>query len=452
MVDPINISDALARTAEFIENEDYAGAADYLRTLHPADGAEVIAMLDPEPRSQVAARLEPQELADLFEQLDEEEMVEVAEHLDVATLADVLDAMEPDMAADLLGEIDDENVVSELLEEMEESEGVQPLLEHAEDTAGGIMNNVPPCLRRWMTVAEAFGFIKENYHDANELFYLYVLDRHSVLIGVVNLRALILADREQTIEEIMNRDVISVSVETDQEEVAQILARYDLLAVPVVDGAHRLVGIITIDDVVDVIEEEATEDIYRLAQVSEEAELFSPIPRAIRNRLPWLFINLGTALISASVVTRFEGTISLVPILAAVMPVIAAQGGNAGNQTMTIVVRSLGLGEIDLSDAWPALRHEFGIGLINGLSLGLTLGAIAYFWNGNWILGLVVFLAMLLNLTVAALAGVAVPMTLKRLGVDPALGSSMFVTATTDIMGFGIFLGLATYFLYFLLA
>jgi magnesium transporter len=297
-----------------------------------------------------------------------------------------------------------------------------------------------------MTVAEAFRFIRENYHDANELFYLYVLDRHGVLIGVINLRALILAEPEQTIEEIMNRDVISVRVDTDQEEVAQILSRYDLLAVPVVDEQHRLVGIITIDDVVDVIEEEATEDIYRLAQISEEAELFSPIPRAIRNRLPWLFINLGTALLSASVVTRFQGTISLVPILAAFMPVIAAQGGNAGNQTMTIVVRSLGLGEIDLSDAWPALRHEFMIGIINGLSLGLSLGLIAYLWDGSAILGVIVFCAMLLNLVIAALAGVVVPMTLKRLGVDPALGSSMFVTATTDIMGFAIFLGLATYF------
>lgn len=446
MVDPINISDALARAVELVENQDFDAAIEYLRSLHPADSAEVLAMLTPEQQSHLAGQLEPEELAVILEQLDEEDMLEVAEHLDMETLADVLDAMEPDMAADLLGEIDDEAVVNELLQEMEESDEVQPLLEYEEDTAGGIMNSVPPCLRRWMTVTEAFRFIKENYHDANELFYLYVLDRHGVLIGVINLRALILAEPEQTIEEIMNRDVISVRVDTDQEEVAQILSRYDLLAVPVVDEQHRLVGIITIDDVVDVIEEEATEDIYRLAQISEEAELFSPIPRAIRNRLPWLFINLGTALLSASVVTRFQGTISLVPILAAFMPVIAAQGGNAGNQTMTIVVRSLGLGEIDLSDAWPALRHEFMIGIINGLSLGLSLGLIAYLWDGSAILGVIVFCAMLLNLVIAALAGVVVPMTLKRLGVDPALGSSMFVTATTDIMGFAIFLGLATYF------
>ena len=188
MVDPINISDALARTMELLESGDYTAAAAYLRGLHPADSAEVIADLEPAEQAHIAALLGPEELAGIFEQLDEEEMVEVAEHLDVETLADVLDAMEPDMAADLLGEIEDENVVNELLEEMEESDEVQPLLEFEEDTAGGIMNSVPPCLRRWMTVAEAFRFIRENYHDVNELFYLYVLDRHGVLIGVINLR------------------------------------------------------------------------------------------------------------------------------------------------------------------------------------------------------------------------------------------------------------------------
>ncbi len=296
MVDPININDALAYTSSLFENENIDEAAAYLRSLHPADSAEIVAKLEPEQQAALAQRLTPRELADILEQLDEDEMLEVAEHLDVETLADVLDAMEPDMAADLLGEIDDEAVVSELLEEMEESDEVQPLLEFDEDSAGGIMNSVPPCLRRWMTVEEAIRFIKENYGKERQLYYLYVLDRRRELIGVINLRALILADGAQTIEEIMDTDVISAPAEADQEDVAQILARYDLLAVPVVDQEHRLIGIVTVDDVVDVIEEEATEDIYRLAQVSREAELFSPIPRALRNRLPWLYMNLGTAL------------------------------------------------------------------------------------------------------------------------------------------------------------
>ena len=450
MVDPINISDALARTMELLESGDYTAAAAYLRGLHPADSAEVLADLEPEEQAHIASLLGPEELAGILEQLDEEEMVEVAEHLDVETLADVLDAMEPDMAADLLGEIEDENVVNELLEEMEESDEVQPLLEFEEDTAGGIMNSVPPCLRRWMTVAEAFRFIRENYHDVNELFYLYVLDRHGVLIGVINLRALILAEPEQTIEEIMNRDVISVDATADQEEVAQILARYDLLAVPVVDAEHRLVGVITVDDVVDVIEEEATEDIYRLAQVGEEASIHTSIWQAIRNRLPWLMVNLGTAFLASWVVSQFESTIAQVAVLAAFMPIVAGEGGNAGTQTMTIMVRSIALGELSPRDTWFALWHEFRTGFLNGLVLGILVGLIAWAWQGSPVLGLVIALAMWGNLIVAATVGVLVPMVLKLVRVDPALASGIFVTTFTDVFGFTLFLGLATYFLHYL--
>lgn len=447
MVDPIKVSDALAQTQQFIEVSDFDGAAAYLRDLHPADAAEVLALLEPDEQAAITQLFNPGQLADILEQLDEDEMVEVSGHLDTGRLADVLDAMEPDMAADLLGEMDDDQAVSDLLEEMEDSHEVEPLLGHDEETAGGIMNYLPPCLRRWMTVEEALRFIKERYAGEQELYYLYVLDRYGVLIGVVNLRMLILAELQQTVEEIMNSDVISVEVDTDQEEVAHLLARYDLLAIPVVDEGHRLVGIVAVDDVVDVLEEEATEDIYRLAQVNEEAEIFSTIPRAIRNRLPWLFINMGTALLSAAVVTYFAGTIAAAAMLAAFMPIVAAQGGNAGNQTMTIMVRSLALGEIKLSDAWRALRHELTVDLLQGVILGISIGLLAYLWQGNAALGIILGVSMILNLLIAATMGVLVPTTLKRIGVDPALASGVFVTASTDVMGFTIFLGLATYFI-----
>ena len=447
MVDPIKVSDALKQTQEFLAIQDFDGAATYLRDLHPADAAEVLAILEPEEQAALTPLFNAEQLADIFEQLDEDEMVEVSEHLDTVQLADVLDAMEPDMAADLLGELDDDQAVSDLLEEMEDSHEVEPLLEHDEETAGGIMNYVPPCLRRWMTVGEALRFIKEQYAGEKELYYLYVLDRHGVLIGVVNLRMLILAEPDQTVEEIMNADVISLESDTDQEEVAHLLARYDLLAIPVVDDRHRLIGIVTVDDVVDVLEEEATEDIYRLAQVSDEAEIFSPLPRAIRNRLPWLYINLGTALLSAAVVTYFAGTIAAAAMLAAFMPIVAAQGGNAGNQTMTIMVRSLALGEIELSDAWRAWRHEITVDLLQGLILGISIGLLAYLWQGNAALAIILGVSMVLNLLIAATMGVLVPTTLKRIGVDPALASGVFVTATTDVMGFAIFLGLSTYFI-----
>lgn len=449
MVDPINISDATTYVLALLQNNNLDEAATYLRGLHPADSAEILTLLEPEQQAAMVERLQAPELAMVFEQMYEGDMREVAQFLNVETLAEILDEMEPDTAADFLGELEPA-AAAEVIEQMDEAEQVVPLLAYDEESAGGIMNTVPPCLRRWMTVEEAFAFVKKNYRDASEIFYLYVVDRYFRLIGVVNLRALILADTTQTVEQIMSRDVVSVKTNTDQEEVAQILAHYDLLAVPVVDLEERLVGLITHDDIVDVLEEEATEDIYRLAQVGEDAEIFSPLGRAIRNRFPWLVINMGTAFLASSVVALFEGTIAQAALLAAFMPIVAGQGGNAGTQTMTIVVRSLALGEIDNRDTLGALWHELLIGLLHGLALGVMVGLIAWLWKGNPILGLVIGLAMLGNLIVAACAGVIVPMILKWLHVDPALASGVFVTTATDVLGFSLFLGLATYFIQWL--
>lgn len=446
MVDPINIEDAMEHVEQLLETQNIEGAGEYLRELHPVDGAEILIELEPGTQAALTAQMEPEELADLFEQMDEDEVVEVAQHLPMETLVTVLDAMEPDEAADLLGELEDEEA-QYLLREMEEGTEIQQLLSYDPESAGGIMTAAPPCLRRQMTVTDAFRYIKRNFHDENELFYLFVLDRYGHLIGVVNLRALLLAEHDQTVEEIMNREVLSVNVHMDQEEVGQVLARYDLLALPVTDDQNRLVGIISVDDVVDIMEDEATEDIYRLAQVGETSDIFSPLGRAIRNRLPWLYINLGTALMAASVVAFFEDTISRVAVLAAFMPIVAGQGGNAGNQTMTIVVRSMALGEMTLSDVWQALRHEIVLGLLHGLALGVSIALLGWLWQGNPMLGLVTGLAMLSNFIVASIAGVLVPALFERLKIDPALASGVFVTTATDVMGFAVFLGLATYFL-----
>ena len=272
MVDPIEFDDALTRVNSLLEQEDLDSAVAYLRTLHPVDSAEIIAELEPEQQAAILDRLNAPELAEVFEQLDEDEMADVAQHLDVETLADVLDEMEPDMAADLLGELEPD-AAAELMEQMDEPEEVAALLSYDTETAGGIMNAPPPSLRRFWTVAEAVRFLKDQYKDESQFYYLYVLDRYGHLIGVVNLRAMILAEPEQTIEEIMSRNVISVRATADQEEVAQLLGRYDLLALPVVDDAGMLIGIVHVDDVVDVLEEEATEDIYKLAQLDPTRKL-----------------------------------------------------------------------------------------------------------------------------------------------------------------------------------
>ncbi len=446
MVDPININDATTYVLALLQNNKLDEAAVYLRDLHPADGAEILTLLEPEQQAGMVERLQATELAMVFEQMYQEDMLEVAQYLNTEDLADVLDEMEPDTAADFLGELEPAEA-AEVIEQMDEAEQVVSLMAYDEESAGGIMNTAPPCLRRWMTVEEAFAFIKKHYRDANEIFYLYVVDRFYRLIGVVNLRALILAEPSQTVEEIMSRDVISVKSAMDQEEVAQILAHYDLLAVPVVDNTGRLVGLITHDDVVDVLEEEATEDIYRLAQVGGDSEIFSSMGHTLRNRFPWLVINMGTAFLASSVVSIFEGTIAQAALLAAFMPIVAGQGGNAGTQTMTIMVRSLALGEIDNRDTLRALGHEILIGLLHGAALGLMVGLIAWLWKGNPMLGLVIGLAMLGNLIVASVAGVLVPMFFKWVKLDPALASGVFVTTATDVLGFSLFLGLATYFI-----
>ena len=438
---------------------------DILRRLHPADSSEILYLIPPDSQNIILQELPWVEVADVLEELDQEEMVEVVHSLTVAELADVLDEMEPDMAADLIGQLDDETA-AELLDEMEAAAGVTPLLAYAEDSAGGIMNSPRHMLHRHMTADQAMQFLREHYDDEHDLYYLYVLDGgepyvpeagpptvadQGRLVGIVSLQTLILADPVVKLEEIMDPEVLTARVDADQEEVARILTRYNLLAVPVVNEEDRLLGMVTVDDVVDVLEQEATEDIYRLAQVSEVAVIFSPLPRAVRARLPWLVVNLGTALISSTVVAQFAGTIAAVAILAALMPVVAAQGGNAGNQAMTIIVRSLALGQIDLKDFWAVFRHELGVGLLHGLVLGALVAAIIFVWLGNPILSAVIGTAMVGNFLVAAVVSVLVPMTLRRVGVDPAFGSSMMVTASTDILGFTLFLGLARYFVVWLL-
>ncbi len=446
MVGPIQFEDALTTVNEYVAAGSLDAAAKYLRELHPADGAEVLNELDSEIQAELMQRWEATELAEVFGQMYQEDMAEVAQHLDKETLADVLDEMEPDDAADLLGEMEPA-AAAELLDEMDESAPVATLMRYNEETAGGIMNLPPPSLRRYMTVAEAIAFLKQHYHSAEDMYYLYVLDRNEMLIGIVNLRALILADQAQTIESIMQTDIISAGVDEDQETAAQLLSRYDLLSLPVVDAENRLVGIITVDDLVDVLEEEATEDIYRLAQVSGDTEIFSSIPRAIRSRLPWLVINLGTAFLASGVYSIFEGTIERAAFLAALTPIVAGMGGNTGTQTLTVIVRSLALGEIELKDTLSAIWHEVRVGALNGLLLGLLVGFVAWIWKGNPMVGVVISLAMLGNIVIAALAGVVVPMLLKFLRVDPALASSVFVTTFTDCCGFFLFLGLATYFI-----
>jgi magnesium transporter len=322
------------------------------------------------------------------------------------------------------------------------------LLAYGDETAGGLMTPEFFALRGTMTAAQALAFVRQQDPEGEAPYYLYVVDGDDKLVGVVGLRALIGAAPDTHIEQIMHRDLRTVPVGTDQEEVANLMTKYSLIALPVVDAQGRLAGVIRSRDIATVIEEEATEDIYRLSNVSDgDLTVWSPVKVTVSRRLPWLFLNMGTAFLAASVVNAFQNTIAQLAVLAAFQSIVAGQGGNAGTQTLAIMVRGLALGEIELRDIGPALLREIGIGALHGLAIGLAVGLIAWVWQGIPVLGLVIGLAMLGNLLAAAAAGTLVPLTLKALKLDPALASAVLVTTVTDCVGFGLFLGLATAFL-----
>jgi magnesium transporter len=284
------------------------------------------------------------------------------------------------------------------------------------------------------------------------VFYLYVVDERRHLVGVVSLRRLLLVSPETPLKRIMTADLISARADMDQEEVARQVASYNLLAIPVVDEENKLVGVITVDDVIDVIKDEATEDIYRLAGVSGDEKVFTPAGESLRKRLPWLGVNLATAFLAAAVVGLFTNTIDLFPILAVFMPIVAGMGGNAATQTLTVIVRGIALGELSWANSRKALLKEAAVGIGNGLVLGLVAAGVAWATRGDPVLGLVLGAAMVINMFVAATAGVLVPLGLRAAKIDPALASSVFITTLTDVFGFFSFLGLATVFARYLIA
>ena len=327
-----------------------------------------------------------------------------------------------------------------------ESGVVENLLEYEEQTAGRIMNPNVFALSEEMTVGQAIAEL-QGARDVEMVFYLYVVDERRHLVGVTSLRRLLLVSPETPLKRIMTADLISARVDTDQEEVARQVASYNLLAIPVVDPENKLVGIITVDDVIDVIKNEATEDILRLAGVSGDESVFTSPLESLKLRFPWLAVNLVTAFVAASVVALFEHTISRLTVLAIFMPIVAGMGGNAATQTLTVIVRGIALGELTWSNARRALIKEIVVGVSNGLATGVIAAIVVSLFRGDPVIGVLLGVAMLFNLLVAAIAGTLIPLGLKAMKIDPALASSVFITMFTDVVGFGSFLGLATLYL-----
>ena len=363
-----------------------------------------------------------------------------------AFLADILDAMEPDEAADVLGDLPP-RVAAEALAEMEEPDDVIPLLGFDDETAGGLMTTHLLTLAPDITAMEAIEYLRETTLGSDTPYYLYVVKENLTLLGVVGLRDLVIAEPNRKLNEIMDPEVITAKTDLDQEDVARLMVRYDLAAMPVVDDEGALRGVITYDDLMDVIEDEATEDIYRLANVPDHDLAFdSPVGLSVRRRLPWLYLSGITALFASWVIVQFESIIAQVAILAAFLSVVAGLGGNTATQTLAIIVRAIALDEIEPRDAWRTLGKEATVGLLEGLFVGAAAAIGVYLWTGNEVLGVVLGLALVANMILATVIGTLVPLLLKRMGADPALASTVLVTAVTDSVGFALFLGLATIF------
>ena len=430
-----------------------ANLLNLLQKQHPADLAEVFSELpDRERRSAFDTLLgRNSRLAmEAISELEPEVRVPLLVEHPAEELAHLFQEVPSDDAAAVIGDLP-EALSTSVLELMrrKDSDEVQHLLEHADQTAGRIMNPDVFALSEDLTAGEAIEALQRS-RDVEMVFYLYVVDARRHLVGVISLRRLLLVSPETPLKRIMTTDLTTARVDTDQEEVAQLVASYNLLAIPVVDDENKLVGVITVDDVIDVIKDEATEDIYRMAGVSSDEHVFSSARESLQKRLPWLGVNLVTAILAALVVRLFQSTIDQVVALAAFMTIVASMGGNAATQTLTVIVRGIALGELTWSNSGKALVKEAMVGIGNGLVLGLVGAGVAWWVVGNPYFGGILALAMVINLLVAAVAATLIPIALRALRIDPALASSVFITTLTDMFGFFAFLGLATLFIEYL--
>jgi len=381
----------------------------------------------------------------LFSELDEDAFQDLIEGMGIEDIVDILETMPTDDVADIIGRLPDETSQA-ILDKMKkaESEEVEDLLRYEDDTAGGIMVPDFIALREDVTARDAIESLQKEHLDVEMPFYLYVVDEYGKLVGVSSLRQLVVVRPEKPLKEFMTTDVFSVQTDMDQEEVAKLVARYDILAVPVVDDSNRLVGIVTVDDVIDILRKEATEDILKMAGAGEEFVETKSILKSTRIRLPWLFASCVGGIIAFFIIGKFEGSLYKIAYLAAFIPVIMGMGGNIGTQSSTIVVRGLATGRLSLRDIWKVVFKELSIGFILGLVYGALIGSVAHFRYNMVALAVSVALAVILSMSVAALVGSLVPMAFARVNIDPAVATGPFVTTAIDIISVFFYFEIAT--------
>jgi len=411
-----------------------ADIAPLLSGLTQEEVASVIDLLFRQRRAaRVLRELPPEMLPEIFDAVSDERLAGVLHHLEIDDLLELVEWIPEERRGAVVGRLP--NAVRAELEKAEL---------YPESSAGRVMQTSFVALDEKMTSQEAIDTLRARADDDESILYLYVVDDQQSLRGVVPIRRLVSAQPTRLVRDLMIPDPVSAQPDADQEQVAQIVARYDLLAVPVTDVDGRMLGVITVDDVIDVITEEATEDMYHLAGLSEDDRVFSPAHIAVQKRLPWMLVNLATAFLAAWVVGLFERTLEQVVALAIFMPVVAGMGGNGGIQSLTVITRGIALGEIEFSSGLRAAVKEFAVGLVIGAITGAVAAGLAYFSVGIPAIGTALFLSMVVTMAAAGLMGAAVPLLLKAVRLDPALGAGVIVTTFTDVFAFFSFLGIGT--------
>ena len=436
--------------ADTVEQMEPQRSADMLEDMVPQIAADVVEEMDVDRSAAVLEEMEPEAAAAVVKQIADEQSADVLDEMDAGHAAAIIEKMAPDDAADVLAEMSEDRRVMVLRQmDPQAARGLGQLLRYDADCAGGIMNTQFLALRQDRSVQEAIDEIRRQA-GTEQVYYTYVVDEQGRLLGVVSMRDLILAGPEAKLSEVMTEEPVSVHVSDDRELVIDYIREYDLLAIPVVAENERLVGLVTVDDAVDAMDEEFSEDVQKMVGVSGLETVSSGWADSLKSRMPWLLVNLFTATLAATVVAVFRGQIEKLVALAVLMPIVANQGGNTGQQALAVTIRALALGQIGTHRAWPVILRELLLGITHGVVIGVICAVIAAVWWGNPALGLVVGLAMLCNLVVASTVGAAIPLTLRRLGVDPAQSSTIFLTMITDTVGFASFLGLAKLFWGFL--
>ncbi|MCD4707071.1 MAG: magnesium transporter [Candidatus Sabulitectum sp.] len=425
-------------------------AAIAISKIHPADIADLFSInLTPaEVRMLVDLLFSQLKAGDVLAELPDSLLTEVLDDINDDSIARILKRQDPNDALQFLSQIaeDRHNTILKLLPDTNRYR-IEQLLIYPEDSAGQLMASSYMVVRPEFTASEAVEQIRNQSESVDVPFYVYVADEDNRLMGVVPLRRLVTCPQDTSIRELMVEDPFTVDTDDDSEEAASIARKYDIMAVPVVDSNHHLMGVIPGDALFDVMEKEATEDMYRMAGLSEDDSVFTPIPTSFKQRFPWILVNLVTAFIASTVVRAFEGTISQFATLAAFMPVVAGMGGNIGNQSLVVITRGIALGELDFTSARKALFKESALGTLLGLVAGTVAASVAYLTASapaqSTSLGIVIFISIVANMALAGLLGAGIPLTLRALGRDPALGSNILLTACTDSIGYLLLLGLA---------